>query len=114
MTKSTLVRKKIGDKLYRFDNTKERIVKIINQPNYDTNGESVLIVKDTTSSTIVLDHTSTTSIIIKAMTKVFLQPKKGYIDEYYEELQIEKGACVELEYFEGSWYILSSDGLKLN
>ena len=48
------------------------------------------------------------------MTKVSLKPKVGHIDEYYEELLIEKGACVEMEYFGNSWYILSSDGLKLN
>jgi len=72
--KSTLVRKKIGDKVYK-EITQERKIKIITDSTY------------TKSSTI---------------------------DEFYDEVVIERGACVELEFVENTWYILSSDGLKLN
>jgi hypothetical protein len=34
------------------------------------------------------------------------------IDEEYREINIEKGACVELYYAFGGWFIVSSDGLK--
>ena len=34
------------------------------------------------------------------------------IDEEFNELNIEKGASVELYYAFGVWYIVSSDGLK--
>ncbi len=37
----------------------------------------------------------------------------GLIDEQYEEMFIDKGACVELFKVEGNWYVISSDGLKL-
>lgn len=112
--KSTLVKKKFGEKIYRVEQPNNRVIKIITQSDYETNGESVLIVKETPLCSLVLNQMTTTSVIIKAMTKVSLKPKVGHIDEYYEELLIEKGACVEMEYFENSWYILSSDGLKLN
>ena len=31
----------------------------------------------------------------------------------YDEIFIDKGACVEFKFASGNWYILSSDGLKL-
>ena len=34
------------------------------------------------------------------------------IDDEYDEILIDKGACVEFAYCAGGWYILSSDGLK--
>ena len=40
-------------------------------------------------------------------------PKYSLIDDQYEEIEIDNGACVELEYVEGNWYIISSDGMKL-
>ncbi len=32
----------------------------------------------------------------------------------WSEINIEKGACVELYYAFGSWYVVSSDGIKSN
>jgi hypothetical protein len=37
----------------------------------------------------------------------------GLIDEQYDEILIERGAAVELFRVDGNWYILSSDGVKL-
>jgi hypothetical protein len=111
--KSTLVRKKIGDKIYQ-EFTQERMVKIVTNSSYTTNGESILIIKDSPICNLYLDSSTTKTIKIKAMTKVSIIPKNSSIDEFYDELVIEKGACVELEFVDNSWYILSSDGLKLN
>jgi hypothetical protein len=61
----------------------------------------------------VLDSTTTTYIKIKALTNVIIIPFIGKIDEEYDEILINKGACVEFYNVEGNWYILSSDGIKL-
>jgi hypothetical protein len=37
----------------------------------------------------------------------------GLIDEEYSEINIGKGACVELYFSFGNWYIVSSDGIKM-
>lgn len=111
--KSTLVKKKIGYKTYR-EVIQERKVKIITEPEYETEGESVLIVKETPLCNLTLNSLTTSSIKIKAMTRVLIVPKNSTIDDLYEEMVIEKGACVELEFFENSWFILSSDGVKLD
>ena len=46
------------------------------------------------------------------MTKVLIIPDMGKIDEEYDEILIDKGACVEFRFCAGTWYIMSSDGLK--
>jgi hypothetical protein len=48
------------------------------------------------------------------MTKVLIIPDIGKIDEEYDELFIDKGACVEFRFCAGVWYIISSDGLKMS
>jgi len=46
------------------------------------------------------------------MTKVLIIPDVGRIDETYDEIMLDTGACVEFRFCVGNWYILSSDGLK--
>jgi len=46
--------------------------------------------------------------------EVTIRPDKSKIDEQYDEVEIGKGACVEFHFIGGNWYILSSDGLKLD
>ena len=87
--------------------------KFVETSEYRTMGESIIIVRNTPSSKIVLDSTKTTHIKIKALTKVIIMPFIGKIDEEYDEIFIDRGACVEFYNLEGNWYILSSDGLKL-
>jgi hypothetical protein len=111
--KSTLVRKKIGDKTH-VPTQEGKKVKIVTEDYYKTNGESLIIVKETPSCNLYLDSSTTNSITVKSMSKVIIHPNKTLIDEFYETLLIEKGACVVLEYVSGYWYIISSDGLKLN
>jgi hypothetical protein len=47
------------------------------------------------------------------LTKTSIIPKYSLIDDQYEEIEIDNGACVELEYLGGNWFIISSDGMKL-
>jgi hypothetical protein len=86
---------------------------IVTDNYYKTNGESVIVVKDITESTIELDSTTTDRIKIKTLTNCTLIPDVGQIDEDWDEISVGRGACVELQYIGGTWYILSSDGLKM-
>lgn len=79
---------------------------------YDTNGESFLILRDIDSCKVKLNSSTTDHITIKALTKVLIIPDINKIDEEYDEIMIDKGACVEFYFGFGAWYIVSSDGLK--
>jgi len=108
-------KKKIGEvtKTLRYGQSPStKIKKIVNTPTYETNGEYLLIVKDVDKCTITLDGYTTESVKIKVLTKTSIIPKYSLIDEQYEEIEINNGACVELEYHMGGWYIISSDGMK--
>lgn len=114
--KSNLVRKTIGNKVYSEIQTEQvlpEVKKIVREKNYTTNGEILIVVKDVDKCDLTLDSNTTDHIIIKALTNVIIKPSSNYIDEYYEEIQIEKGACVEFYLLENNWFIVSSDGLKL-
>ena len=87
---------------------------IVSDARFTTKGEGIVIVKQVENSTVTLDHTTTDHITIKALTKVLIIPLMGKIDDEYDELLIDKGACVEFAYVAGGWYILSSDGLKMS
>ena len=88
-------------------------IQIVTTPEYRTNGEEFILVKDVPNSKIILDQSNTEHIVIKALTKVLIVPFMGLIDEQYDEILIDKGAAVEFFRVDGNWYILSSDGLKL-
>ena len=110
----------LGNTLIEVENTEETentklipMKKIITESDYRTNGEILLVIKDVESCNITLDSNTTEHIIIKALTKVFIRPSSGKIDEYYDEIFIDCGACVEFYMLENNWYIVSSDGLKL-
>jgi hypothetical protein len=40
-------------------------------------------------------------------------PDVGRIDDDWDEISVGRGACIELKNVKGVWYILSSDGLKI-
>ena len=86
---------------------------LISETSYSTNGEYVIIVKNVQSCNLTLDSTTTDHVVIKALTKVIIIPDNNKIDEKYDEIEINVGACVEFFYTGGCWYILSSDGLKM-
>lgn len=118
LTRKTINDKRfLGNTLIEIENTEETEIppmkKIITESDYRTNGEVLLVIKDVETCNITLDSNTTEHIIIKALTKVFIRPSSGKIDEYYDEIFIDWGACVEFYMLENNWYIVSSDGLKL-
>jgi hypothetical protein len=94
-------------------NSKPHNAIIVTDSYYKTNGESVIVVKDVTECTIELDSTTTERIKIKTLTNCTLLPDLGKIDEDWNEISVGRGACVELQHVHGIWYILSSDGVKM-
>jgi len=87
---------------------------IITENNYITHGEYVIVIKGVETCILLLDSKTTDHIVVKALTNVIIRPDKNKIDEQYDEVEINKGACVEFYFMGGSWYVLSSDGLKLS
>ena len=85
---------------------------MVSDETYTTEGESVIITKELELIEVILNHKNTDHVIVKALTNTKIKPIEGLIDEEYSEINIEKGACVELYYAFGSWFIVSSDGLK--
>ena len=85
---------------------------IISERDYSTSGEECIIVRGPFDSNIILDSTTTEHTVIKCLTHVIIKPDIGKIDEEYDEIVADKGACIEFRFCEGNWYILSSDGLK--
>lgn len=85
---------------------------LVSEPEYTTNGEALIVTKELEEITINLNNETTDHIIIKALTKTRIISLFGKIDEEFRELQIDKGASVELYFSFGHWYIVSSDGIK--
>ena len=52
--------------------------------------------------------------MVKSLIKTIIKPDVGLIDEEWEELLLEKGSCVQFQFVEDVWLILSSDGIKLD
>ena len=92
----------------------KEIQKIISDSVYTTGNETLLIVRGVESSEVTLNSIENTKIAIKSLTTVLVKSDVGAIDEEWDELLLEKGACVQFQFVEGNWYILSSDGLKLS
>jgi hypothetical protein len=89
-------------------------VALISETNYITTGEYAIVIKNVDHCDLLLDSKTTDHIVVKALTRVTIRPDKSKIDEQYDEVEIGKGACVEFHFIGGNWYILSSDGLKLD
>lgn len=87
---------------------------IVSDSYYVTKGENFVIVKQVDECKVKIDSKTTSHVTIKALTDVLIIPDIGKIDEEYDEVSIGKGACVELIFSLGNWYIVSSDGLKLD
>ena len=88
-------------------------VSIVTSSIYTTTGESSVIIKGEGAKTVILNHETTDHITVKALTdNVLIKTTKGLIDSEYEEIEIHKGACVEVRCVFDEWYIMSSDGLK--
>jgi hypothetical protein len=71
-------------------------------------------VKDVEYSEVTLKSGKTNKITIKSLTNVLIKTDVGSIDEEWDELLLEKGACVQFQFLEGNWYVIASDGVKFN
>jgi hypothetical protein len=91
-------------------NTSE--ISVVSELDYRTNGESCIIIRGVTQSFVTLDSSTTDHIVVKSMTNLTIRPDVGKIDEEYDEVVVDKFACIEFRFVGGNWYILSSDGLK--
>ena len=87
-------------------------ISVVSELDYRTNGESCVIVTGIPFSVVVLDSRTTDHVVIKSMTQLTIRPDMGKIDEDYDEIVMDRYACVEFRFVGGTWYILSSDGLK--
>jgi hypothetical protein len=94
--------------------TVKEISKVITTPNYITDEETILIVKNVEECELTLNSKKNNKIIIKSLTTVLVKSDVGQIDEDWDELLLEKGACVQFQFVDGNWYITSSDGLKMS
>jgi hypothetical protein len=100
------LRKQVGQKIYT-------IKKVVEKPVYQTDNEEFILVKNTVEK-IILDNKKTDQITIKSLSTVVVTCTENKIDEEYDELILERGSCVQLLKLNNIWYIISSDGLKLN
>jgi hypothetical protein len=91
-------------------NTSE--ISVVSEKEYRTSGEACIVVRGVASSKVTLDSSTSDHIVVKSMTRLTIVPDAGLIDEEYDEIEMDKFACVEFRYVGGNWYILSSDGLK--
>lgn len=87
-------------------------VSLVSETEYSTQGEDCIIVRGVPFSTIKLDSRTTDHTVVKSITHLIIKPDVGKIDEEYDEIEMDKGACVEFRFCGNNWYILSSDGLK--
>ena len=85
---------------------------VVSNTTYETNGEYVIVVTGVENCELFLNSSNTDHVVVKAMTNVLVKAD-ALIDEQFEEVEMEKGACVEFFRVDGNWYIISSDGLKL-
>jgi hypothetical protein len=84
---------------------------VVTNKSYKTDGEYVIVIKDVDFCELTLDENTTDHVVIKSLTHVLVKTDK-LIDGEYNEVELDKGSCVEFKYIGGDWYILSSDGLK--
>ena len=87
-------------------------ISVVSELDYRTHGEAKIIVRGISKSNVILDSSTTDHVVVKAMTNVTILPDIGKIDEEFDEIVLDKFACVEFLFVNGHWYILSSDGLK--
>lgn len=109
-----IVRSRPSERIINGNVIKSSESAIVSDASFRTRGEFLIVIKQTPSCTVTLDHSTTDHVIIKALTKVLIIPSIGKIDEEFDEVNIDKGTCVEFMYASGNWYIISSDGLKID
>ena len=78
------------------------------------NKEVLIVVRDSENSEVILNSTEYTHVIVKSLIKTLIKPDVGLIDEDWNELLLERGSCVQFQFVEDSWLILSSDVIKFD
>jgi hypothetical protein len=84
---------------------------VVTNTNYSTEGESFVVIKNIEYCELFLNSQTTEHIVVKSLTNVLVKSNE-LIDEEFNEVELNKGACVEFKKIGDYWYILSSDGLK--
>ena len=87
-------------------------VALVSESSYKVSGEACVVVRGVSEATLTLDSKTSDHVVVKSMTKLLVFPDTGLIDEEFDEVELDKFACVEFRFVRGNWYILSSDGLK--
>lgn len=91
-------------------NTSE--IALVSETEYKTRGEYLIVVKGVPTCRLTLDSTTTDHVVVKSTSEVHVISDKGLIDDEWDEIVLNKSACVEFMFAGGTWWILSSDGLK--
>ena len=76
---------------------------VVSEPEYKTTGEYAIIITGVPNCKLKLDSTTTDRVKIKAMTNVLILPDINSIDEEWDEISLEKGACVEFVFINKNW-----------
>lgn len=87
-------------------------VALVSEPSYTVQGEACIVVRGINNSTLTLNSKTSDHVVVKSMTKLLVMPDVGLIDEEFDEVELDRFACVEFRFVRNNWYILSSDGLK--
>lgn len=87
---------------------------ILHEKTHKLNKELLIVVRDSENSEIILNSKEYSYTTVKSLIKTIIKPDVGLIDEEWEELLLEKGSCVQFQFVEDVWLILSSDGIKLD
>ena len=85
---------------------------IVTEKTYTVNGEACIIVRGVDTCNLTLNSNTSDHVVVKAMTHMVVKPDINKIDEEFDEVVLDKFACVEFKFVRDTWYILSSDGLK--
>jgi predicted secreted protein len=84
---------------------------VVTDKKYTTEGESFIVVKNVDTCELFLNSQTTDHVVVKSLTNVLVKSNE-LIDEEFNEVELNKGSCVEFKKIGDYWYILSSDGLK--
>lgn len=87
-------------------------VALVSEPSYTVQGEACIVVRGISESVLTLNSKTSDHVVVKSMTRLLVVPDVGLVDEEFDEVELDRFACVEFRFVRGNWYILSSDGLK--
>jgi len=84
---------------------------VVTDKKYTTEGESFIVIKNVDTCELFLNSQTTDHVVVKSLTNVLVKSNE-LIDEEFNEVELNKGSCVEFKKIGDYWYVLSSDGLK--